>query len=195
VRTTRLASAVRSGGVSMCATSSARRGAVSLEDLGYELQLLIGADEIVSLIKAHDSQSQNDADKFGNLVNYFKDSVYVHARNLLNTLTNEYETEIGRVPASIRSEPYGKIKDSLETYVAHIKKPRDQQGVSNVRDGRHLNEYVHDLTAEARRCWTEWVDLTKDPASQHKLRGCLDKAILSAQDDATRLERLVKGLA
>ena len=57
---------------------------VALKDLAYELQLLIGADEIVSFVEAHDFESTSDADRFGNLVNYFKDSVYLHSRNLLN---------------------------------------------------------------------------------------------------------------
>jgi len=47
---------------------------LSLLDLGYELQLLLGADQIVEFIEQHDSSAQSGADKFGNIVNYFKDS-------------------------------------------------------------------------------------------------------------------------
>jgi hypothetical protein len=96
---------------------------VLLKDLGYELQLLLGADEIVRFIEAHDTSVGVDADKFGNLVNYFKDSIYVHARNLLNALTNGYPTEIDVIPSTISSAVYGRVKDSLETYVTHLKKP------------------------------------------------------------------------
>ena len=86
---------------------------LALEDLGYELQLLLGADEIVSFIETHDNAAASDAVKFGNLVNYFKDSIYLHARNLLNALTNGYETEIGLIPSTITSAAYGNIKVSL----------------------------------------------------------------------------------
>ena len=163
---------------------------VALKDLAYELQLLIGADEIVSFIEAHDSESTSDADRFGNLVNYFKDSVYLHSRNLLNALTNEYLTEIGPIPSCIRSEQFGQIKKPLERYVSHINQARDQRGESNLAsDGRHLNEYTHDLTSEAQRCWSEWIEATHE----RELQQHLDTAIKPAQNDCTKLQKLTKG--
>jgi hypothetical protein len=159
-----------------------------LADLHHELQLLLGADQIVSFIEAHDKAASGDADRFGNLINYFKDSAYMHARNLLNALTNRYPTEIGPVPASITSELYGKLKDSLERYVMHIKKPRNGRGVSNIRDGRHLNERVPELTGEVRRCWSEWIDAT----GNQDLKGILAAADESAQRDVSRLRGLMR---
>jgi hypothetical protein len=65
-----------------------------LDDLGYELQLLLGADEVVSFRETHDNAAASDAERFGNLVNYFKDSIYLDARNLLNAFTEHADTEI-----------------------------------------------------------------------------------------------------
>jgi hypothetical protein len=62
---------------------SDRREALAFGDLAYELQLLLGADEIVSFIETQ------EPDTFGNIVNYFKDSIYLHSRNLLNAVTAE----------------------------------------------------------------------------------------------------------
>lgn len=161
---------------------------LALEDLGYELRLLVGADEIVKFIEAHDNAATSGAERFGNLVNYYKDSIYLHARNLLNALTNEYETEIGTIPAAITSADYGNIKVSLEWYVTHIKRPRNQDGVSNVRGGKHLSEHVHDLTAEVKRCWNEWIAATGDQT----LRDLLKTADQQAQDDVAQLTGLLK---
>jgi hypothetical protein len=161
---------------------------LALDDMRYELQLLLGADEIVSFIEARDNAAASDADRFGNLVNYFKDSIYLHARNLLNALTNGYETEIGAIPTGITSAVYGNIKVSLERYVVHIKKPRNQQGVTNVRGGKHLNEYVHDLTAEAKRCWGDWIAVSDN----ERLKDILEAAEASAQNDVSRLRGLMQ---
>ncbi|VEG57096.1 Uncharacterised protein [Mycolicibacterium aurum] len=153
---------------------------LALDDLGYELRLLLGADEIVQFMDAQGT--------FGNLVNYFKDSVYLHARNLLNALTNGCATDIGTIPSAIRSEPYGRLKRSLEVYVMHIKETRNQRGVTNVRGGKHLNEYVHDLTAEVKRCWNEWIAATGDQT----LAELLQAAEKSAQDDLAQLKGHLK---
>jgi hypothetical protein len=166
----------------------------ALKDFGYELRMLLGADGIVKLIEQNDCESASDADKFGNIVNYFKDSVYLHSRNLLNALTNGYETEIGEISSDIDSELYGRIKLSLEFYVFHIKKIRDQLGVTNVPDGQQLSDYVHPLTDEVTRCWNEWIDLTTNAADEQKLKDWLADAIKKAQDDAARFQQLVKGL-
>ena len=54
----------------------------------------------------------------------------MHARNLLNALTNEYVTEIGAIPSAISSAVYGDINVPLERFVTHIKSPRNQVGVT-----------------------------------------------------------------
>jgi hypothetical protein len=160
---------------------------LALEDLGHELRLLIGADEIVKLIEAHTYD-------FGNIVNYFKDSIYLHARNLLNALTNQYETEIGAVPAGIRSETYGQVKRPLERYVYHLNQARDQTDCQNITaDGRHLNEYPHPLTDAAKQCWSKWIELTENPEHKKRLENWLTDATTQAQDDRIQLQHLLKG--
>src|ERR1035438_6542060 len=127
---------------------SKKQRPLKLDDLKYELQLLLGADAIVGIIEEWDKNHRKDKDKFGNIVNYYKDSVYLHSRNLLNVLTNEYSTEIGNIPAEITSELYREWKGALERYVTHLNQARDQRGDSNKTNDRHLNEQVHGL-AEA----------------------------------------------
>jgi len=74
--------------------------------------------------------------------------------------------------------------------VSHINQARDQRGESNLTsDGRHLNEYTHDLTSEAQRCWSEWIEATHE----RELQQHLDTAIKSAQNDCTKLQQLMKG--
>ncbi|ORJ63841.1 hypothetical protein [Mycobacterium simiae] len=152
-----------------------------LEDLAYELRLLLGADALVACIEA-------DA-RFGNLVNYFKDSAYLHARNLLNALTEHADTEVGPIPGSIRSAVYrNRIKKPLERYVMHLESARDQIGVSNIfSDGRELNQHVPDLATEVRRCWSEWIAATGD----QRLQEILDSSEESARDDVSQLKGLM----
>ncbi|MCV6985793.1 hypothetical protein H7H78_10240 [Mycobacterium shinjukuense] len=164
-----------------------------LKDFKYELRLLIGADEIITIIEERDHGSVRDEDKFGNIVNYFKDSIYLHSRNLLNALTNQLSTEIGDIPRGIHSELYGKLKKPLERYVTHIDHIRDQKGVTNRINGRPLNDYVHDLTAEVKRCWKEWIDKASDPKHKQELQKHFSAAIKEAGDDAARLRQLIEG--
>jgi hypothetical protein len=152
-----------------------------LEDLAYELRLLLGADALVAFIEA-------DA-RYGNLVNYFKDSAYLHARNLLNALTEHADTEVGPIPGSIRSAVYrNRIKRPLERYVMHLESARDQVGVSNIfSDGRELNQQVPDLTTEVRHCWSEWIAATGD----QRLQEILDASEESARNDVSQLKGLM----
>ncbi|MCV7342690.1 hypothetical protein [Mycobacterium haemophilum] len=162
-----------------------------LVDLGYELRLLLGADKIVAFIEAHDNAASSDTDRFGNIVNYFKDSVYLYSRNLLNAFVEHADTEIGKVPGRIGSTAYrNKIKAPLERYVMHLESARDQSGkVQNtLSDGRYLNEYIHDLTAEVRRCWSEWIDSTEN----QELNDILKAADKDAHNDCSGLKGLLK---
>lgn len=141
--------------------------------------MLVGADQIVAHIESDG--------RFGNLVNYFKDSVYLHARNLLNALTNQSLTEIGRVPSGIRSEPYGRLKRPLERYVYHLNQARDQTDQRNITaDGRHLSDCVHELASEAMRCWSAWIEATRNPDDREKLEDWLARAKREAQDDCNQ---------
>jgi len=72
----------------------------------------------------------------------------------------------------------------------HLESARDQHGtVQNVlRDGRHLNAHVHDLTAEVRRCWNEWIIATGDQA----LKEFSESAEASAHNDVARLRGMIK---
>ena len=52
----------------------------SLDDLFYELRMLLGAAAMCDAAEKHNC---------GNVVNYFKDSVYLHARILYAFFTND----------------------------------------------------------------------------------------------------------
>jgi hypothetical protein len=157
-----------------------------LKDLEYELQLLSGADAIICQIESWDSTKTKDQDKFGNIVNYFKDSVYLHSRNLLNTLTNESPTEIGNIPGGIRSALYSKCKNALERYVMHLSQARDQRGTSNIIDSVHLNEHVHGLAAEVHKCWQDWIDKTIVEVDKERLKNILTAVNESTKNDLSK---------
>lgn len=154
--------------------------------------MLLGADAIIEYIKQCDSARPGE---FGNIVNYFKDSVYLHSRNLLNALTDKST----RGPTSIASPGYNDLKPPLERFVTHLQSDRNQIGISKseniMSDRRHLNECTHDLAEEAKRCWEEWKDGTSDSGEKDKLQCYLNKAVKEAQDDCTKLKQLLKPLA
>lgn len=70
----------------------------------------------------------------------------------------------------------------------HLESARDQIGVSNIfNDGRELNQYVPDLAAEVRRCWSEWIAAT----GNQKLKDLLAAAEASAHNDVSQLRGLM----
>ena len=162
-----------------------------LEDIEYELQLLFGADKIVSQIEICDNAQTEDNKKFGNIINYFKDSIYLHSRNLLNLTTQQGQTEVGKVPANIHSAIYKKLKPAIERYVTHLKQARDQSGQSNTVGGKHLNEYTHLLVCETRRCFMEWID-TLQGDNKTKLQKILSNAENNALNDTSKLMKLLE---
>ena len=164
---------------------------LKLDDLKYELQLLFGADSIVSIIEEWD-KTHSGNNKFGNIVNYFKDSVYLHSRNLLNALTNEYSTELGSIPSGITSELYGEWKRALERYVTHLNQARDQKGDSNKINDKHLNEQVHKLAEAVAICWIEWITKCTNTSDQVKLRSLFSETREAAALDSQRFEKLIE---
>lgn len=162
------------------------------KDLAYELQLLLGAEVIVALIEKSDAEVTQDQDKFGNAVNYFKDSVYLHSRNLLNLLTRARYTELGQVTPGIRSDFYGKWKRALERHVMHLEQARDHKGDSNRVGSEYLNQQTHKLTQEVIRCWNEWINTTSNQSSKEKLKKVLSDAQNSANDDEAKLAHLMR---
>lgn len=97
-------------------------------DIKYELRLLLGAERIIQLIEINDSFTIPDEKKFGSIVNYFKDSLYIHSRNLLNLLTREVETDLGKIP-SVNSKLYAKLKRSIEKFVLYLNTERSLRAV------------------------------------------------------------------
>lgn len=162
---------------------------IKLVDLRYELQLLLGAKEIIEYINSWDSRAISDSQRFGNIVNYYKSCAYLHMRNLFNVLTREAATEIGTVP-KIASALYCKWKPSIEKFGLHLNTSRNQKGVTN-KHYVHLNEMIFLLTEDVIRCWNEWSKKLNDP-NKTELVKILDDCRKSAQQDLETL-RLLTG--
>src|SRR5437879_3434813 len=88
----------------------------SLEDLGYELRMLLGAVEVCKVAEQHNH---------GNIVNFFKDSAYVHARILYEFFTNDEPKndasiiQFGHLTMKARLYPIP-LQDQINRRVMHM---------------------------------------------------------------------------
>jgi hypothetical protein len=101
------------------------------------------------------------------------------------------ETEIGRVSADVKSDLYAKWKASLERYVMHLVRARNQKGADNYKNGEHLNQQVHKLANEVQICFSEWIKLISDPAQKERLSILYEQTSSSASEDEKRFINLV----
>lgn len=149
---------------------------IDIDDLQYELRLLLGAAKIASILEKTAS---------GNVINYAKDSVYLHARNLYNFFSGN-ATNDARVKQftdhSFDLTTYNLWIGALHDHVLHIKTKRSHN-VSNVINGVHLNEKTQDFADDIKKMWTEWRDATLDPVFRVRLTDALDVAQKEAEDD------------
>jgi hypothetical protein len=159
-----------------------------LKNIEYELHLLFGADLIITEIEKNDTVINEDRNRFGNIINYFKDSIYLHTRNLFNLLTNEGLTEIGNIP-KIQSETYKTWKKSIERYVMHLDQARDQKGNSNVINNKHLNNQTHLFTDEIKYLVKLWIKGT-EKKNKAKIEKIYSKAERNANNDLARFKKL-----
>lgn len=160
---------------------------ISLKDLSYELQLLMGARRIIDFVDKWDSSHKA---KFGNIVNYFKDSAYIHIRNVFNALTNQYIVDKSPIP-KMKSVLYKKWKASIEKYVMHIGNLRHQKGESNIKDGKHLNTMIPEFASEIEKLWQNWIQNSTNIFSG-RLTKVLDDVRNSAKNDIDNMEILLK---
>ena len=89
--------------------------------LFYELRMLLGAAKMIKLFDEND---------MGNPSNYFRDSVYLHARNLYNFFDGEatYDSSIHTyVNYVFDVSLYIKFKSQLHAKVLHIGEPRVEE--------------------------------------------------------------------
>ena len=165
---------------------------IGTKDIKYELHLLFSSEKIISVIEKNDESKGKDKQKFGNIVNLFKDSVYLHSRNLLNTLTNNALTEIGSIPENVKSDFYKRVKQSIERYVTHLNGPRNQKGVSNSIEGEYLYELTHKLVKEVRNCMQKWIDSIPIQEDRETVKAIFDYAKNNSNGDKKKFIELMK---
>ncbi|MEI6533266.1 MAG: RhuM family protein [Candidatus Roizmanbacteria bacterium] len=166
---------------------------VSIIDLSYELRLLLGAKKLCELCKCHDDDEKNKNNKFGNVVNYFKDSAYIHVRNLYNffaaNTTNDAKvTQFTNYEFDVRL--YKTWINALHTHVLHIKTGRNRP--NNVINGRHINTMIPDFTEDIVRLWQEWIDSSNETKIKNELKKALERAEVDAKNDFDSLNNLLK---
>ena len=155
---------------------------INIDDLKYELRLLLGAAKISKVLEKAST---------GNAVNYAKDSVYLHARNLYNFFASDTSND-ARVTQftnhSFDLSLYNLWIGALHDHALHIKTKRSYN-VSNVVNGIHLNDTTQDFADDIKRIWTEWRDITTDAAIKAQLTEALNTAEQESEDDAVLLAK------
>lgn len=169
---------------------------VPIEDLAYELQLLLGSAEVVKKLEAYDKKQTDDKDKVGNLINYFKDSAYMHARNLYNFFAADTKND-AKVTQYINTylfdlTTYRQWIDALHDHALHIKTKRGTTSKSNVINGKHLNEMVPDFADDIKKMWQDWIDNTTNSTTRTELEDALKSAEESAESDAEKIMELLQ---
>lgn len=143
---------------------------VDIKDLEYELRMLLGADKMVLLFEEKG---------VGNQVNFFKDSVYLHARCLYSFF---YKNR-GKLTNGLgfkMNEYESKWMEPLNNFVMHINASGIRSGGGNVQNNTHLNQKTHWFAKDIVRLWSEWIDSTTDQTFKEILK----KSLKTAQNDA-----------
>lgn len=166
---------------------------VSIEDLKYELRMLLGAAEIVKQVEQHDDVQNKDTQKFGNIVNYFKDSAYLHTRNLYNFFSG-CAVHDGSVHDytlyAFNLSLYKKWKKPLHQHVLHISNARSKP--RNKIDGAHINTQIPCFAKDIESLWDKWIEVTTDSREKRALQGALTRAQNEAKDDCNNFVKLIK---
>lgn len=152
----------------------------SLEDLGYELRMLLGASEVCKLAEQHNQ---------GNIVNFFKDSVYVHARILYEFFTNnepKHDASITQfnhptIKARLYPDP---LYDRLNRRVMHMSHNRSNNTTKEPPDSMQLNQQVQDIIDDISNLFQEWIKTCTDTKLKTDLIDLVKKAGERANDDA-----------
>lgn len=155
----------------------------NLEDIKYELRLLLGADKLLSLFEKH--QPDNTA-------NYFKDSIYLHARNLYSFFYKNGKQLLNNTSGFDLKEYSNNWRYPLNDYVMHVNDDGSRNNGANVVNGVHLNEKAHWFTNDITRIWCDWINNTQDHTLKIYLKKILDQAKQEAQGDYNNLISLFK---
>jgi len=169
-----------------------------LEHLKYELRLLLGATKIVKTFEKEIGPME-----FKNIINYFKDSAYVHARNLFEFFmcdpksTNDIKiNEFAGHNFSIVDyeewvETYAEWKESLNRHVMHISPGR--KNPTNSKDGVFLYDQLLHFVEDLENLWGAWVVATVDEDTKQQIKEILEISHKEAEDDLTHITEMIKG--
>jgi len=146
-----------------------------LKDLFHELRMLLGAAKMAKLFNENG---------MGNPENYFKDSVYLHARNLYNFFRGDARHDASVYDYVVHVfdvDLYIKWKNPLHNHVLHIKNTRTE--ANNEINGVHINTMIQAFANDIEKLWQNWIDVTIDPKTKKLLRDLLKEAQEQADGD------------
>jgi hypothetical protein len=157
-----------------------------------ELQLLLGASKITDYLE-NERQGQD-----GNLINYFKDSAYLHIRNLYQFLTKQKKggydditlVQIGYTPVSIKDTLYD--PEMLNRRVMHLTRNRHQNEVKEPLGTPQLNEKVNDLVSDITKHYASWANSIIDTADKLLALRILDTAQKQADTDFRNFKKTLE---
>ncbi len=119
-----------------------------IKHLFYELRMLLGAASMCILAEEND---------WGNATNFFKDSVYIHARNLYSFFTDRTRDDVSIQDFGLNcvySGLYDDKREALNRRVMHISpgRPTRNETVEPIGSSQ-LNELVEEFTTELEAMW------------------------------------------
>ena len=165
----------------------------AIKDLEYELHLLLGASKIIRAIEQYDSVKKNDNEKLGNTVNHFKDSAYIHIRNLYNYFSNATRND-GKVSEytnhNFNLNLYNQWSDALHQHAVHVRPGRNNP--NNEINGVHINTMIPSFANDLDNLWQEWINTTSDSSLKIKLQDALVNAHKESDEDRDNLMRALR---
>jgi len=146
----------------------------NFEDIFYELRMLLGAGRMIELF---------DTKSMGNSVNYFKDSVYLHARCLYSFFYKKDKTLYEMV------EYNTKWKKVINDYVMHLYDDDSRSKSANTVDGIHVNTKCLWFVSDLLRLWKLWINNESNIKLKQDLKTALDNANEEAKNDYESLKK------
>ena len=143
--------------------------------------MLLGAAKLTTLLETRHA---------GNLINYTKDSTYLHIRNLYNFFAADARNDAKVTQFTSHTfnlSLYTIWKSALHDHAAHIKTSRHSP--TNVIAGVHLNEKIQDFAIDIEALWTEWINNTSDQNLKIQLTDALASSRTAAQADYDYLDK------
>lgn len=154
-----------------------------IEHIFYELRMVLGARNLSVIAEKNN---------WGNAGSYFKDSVYLHSRNLF-TFFMARGKEGRNVQIDLfdinpfYSELFAAKEESLNRRVMHIGPQRPVRNETvEPREEDKLDKYIEQFVAELDTMSQLWIELTDDQMLKEELNKYYVKAHQEADNDRIR---------